>query len=313
MKVIITGGSGLIGQELTSSLCSDGHEVIVLSRNPERVQNLPSKARAEKWDGKTAQGWGHLVNDTDAIVNLAGESIAGGESVPEVLLKGRWTAARKQAILESRLNAGKAVTEAIQAASHKPGVLVQCSAVGFYGNQGNNELTETTPGGSDFLADVCKKWEASTAEVEASGVRRVIIRTGVVLSTLGGVLPLVSFPYKLFSGGPLGSGKQWFPWIHMEDQIGAIRFLLEKSHTSGVYNLSAPQPLTNNDFGKVMGKVMGRPHWLPAPAFALKLALGEIADALLLTSQRQIPKRLTSQGYSFKFSEAGTALKDLLR
>jgi hypothetical protein len=149
--------------------------------------------------------------------------------------------------------------------------------------------------------------------VEALGVRRVIIRTGVVLSPFGGVLPLLAFPYRFFVGGPLGSGKQWFPWIHMEDQVAAIRFLLDRDYASGPYNLSAPQPLTNEDFGKLIGRTIRRPHWIPAPGFALKLALGEIADALLLTSQRQIPKKLTGQGYQFKFPDAGSALKDLLR
>lgn len=313
MKVIITGGSGLIGRELTASLCSDGHEVIILSRTPERVADLPSKARAVKWDGRTAQGWGEHVNEAQAIVNLAGESIAGGDSIPAILLKGRWTPARKRAILESRLDAGKAIVEAVRAATNKPAVVVQSSAVGYYGNQGNNELTETSPAGKDFLADVCKQWEASTAEVEALGVRRAIARTGVVLSPFGGVLPLLAFPYRLFAGGPLGSGKQWFPWIHIEDEVAALRFLIERDYASGPYNLSAPQPLTNEEFGRTLGRVIRRPHWIPAPGFALKLALGEIADSLLLTSQRQVPKKLTGQGYQFKFPDAGSALKDLLR
>ncbi len=313
MNVIITGGSGLIGRELTASLCSDGHEVIILSRAPERVADLPSRARAVKWDGRTAQGWGEHVNEADAIVNLAGESIAGGDSLPAILLNGRWTPARKKAILESRLNAGKAIVEAVRAATRKPSVVVQSSAVGYYGNQGKNELTETSPAGNDFLADVCKQWEASTAEVEALGVRRTIARTGVVLSPFGGVLPLLAFPYRLFAGGPLGSGKQWFPWIHIEDEVAALRFLIERDFAAGQYNLCAPQPLTNDEFGKLIGRAIRRPHWIPAPAFALRLALGEVADSLLFTSQRQIPKKLTGQGYQFKFPDAGSALKDLLR
>jgi hypothetical protein len=313
MKIILSGGTGLIGRELISSLAADKHEIVVLTRNPAKAADLPSRATAVQWDARTVQGWGQHMDGTDAVVNLAGESIAGGDSLPEILFGGRWTAARKRAILQSRLDAGRALVEAIRAAAVKPAVVIQSSAVGYYGSQGNSELTETSPAGKDFLADVCKQWEASTAEVEAMGVRRIITRTGVVLSTLGGVLPLLSFPYRLFAGGPLGDGKQWFPWIHMEDEIGALRWLLERNSASGVYNLSAPQPLTNDAFGKVLGKAMRRPHWLPAPGFALKLALGEIADALLLTSQRQVPARLRREGYKFKFPEAETALNDLMR
>ncbi|MGQ0603309.1 MAG: TIGR01777 family oxidoreductase [Anaerolineales bacterium] len=313
MKVIITGGSGLIGRELTASLCSDGHEVIILSRTPAKVTDLPSRAKAVQWDGRTAQGWAQHVDGADAVMNLAGENIAGGDNLFGILLKGRWTPARKRALRESRVNAGRAVTEAIKAASRKPSVLIQASAVGYYGNQGNNELTETSSAGSDFAAQILRDFENSTAEVERLGVRRVIIRSAVVLSSLPGILQLIAFPYRLFVGGALGNGKQWFPWIHMEDEIGAIRFLMERSSASGPYNLCSPQPLTNDAFGKLLGKTIRRPHWLPAPAFALRLVLGEIADSLLLTSQRQVPARLKREGYRFKFPEADTALMDLLR
>jgi hypothetical protein len=313
MKIILTGGTGLIGRELISSLAADGHEMIVLTRDPARATDLPSRAKAVAWDARSAQGWGGHMEGADAVVNLAGESIAGGDNLPAILLGGRWTAARKRAIVQSRVDAGRSLVEAIQAATKRPAVLIQASAVGYYGSQGNNELTETSPAGKGFLAEVCKKWEASTAEVEALGVRRVIARTGVVLSRQGGVLPLVAFPYALFAGGPLGDGRQWFPWIHMEDEVGALRWLLEKSGANGAYNLSAPQPLTNAAFGQVLGRVMRRPHWLPAPGFALKLALGEIADALLLTSQRQVPARLKREGFQFRFPEAEAALNDLMR
>lgn len=313
MKVIITGGSGLIGRELTASLCSDGHEVIILSRTPERVADLPSRARAVKWDGHTAQGWGEHVNEANAIINLAGENIAGGDNLLDILLKGRWTPARKRGLMDSRVNAGRAVTEAIRAATRKPAVLIQGSQVGFYGSQGNNEITETSPAGRDFAAQVTIASENATAEVEQWGVRRAIIRTAPVLSSLPGILQIMALPYRFFAGGPLGSGKQWFPWIHMEDEVAAIRFLLERDSASGPYNLCSPQPLTNNEFGKLIGRTLRRPHWIPAPAFALRLALGEVADTLLLTSQRVIPMKLTGRGYQFKFPDAGSALKDLLR
>ncbi|MBP7690723.1 MAG: TIGR01777 family oxidoreductase [Anaerolineales bacterium] len=313
MRVIITGGGGLIGRELVASLAVEGHEIIVLSRNPARVTDLPSRAQAVAWDGRTAQGWGQWVDGAEAIVNLAGESIAGGDSIPSILLRGRWTAARKQAIERSRLNAGQAVVEAVRAAARKPAVVIQASAVGYYGSQGDSELPEDKPAGRDFLAQICVAWENATAPVAALGVRHVVARTGVVLSRQGGVLPLLSFPYSLFAGGPLGSGRQWFPWIHMDDEIGALQKLLTSSSAQGAYNLCAPKPLTNEAFGKLIGRALRRPHWMPAPAFALRLALGEIADGLLLTSQRQIPKRLQQLGYKFRYPEAETALQDLLR
>lgn len=313
MRVILTGGTGLIGRELIASLAADGHDIILLSRNPGNVTDLPSRARVEGWDGRTAQGWGHWVDGADAVVNLAGESIAGADSIPGIVLKGRWSAARKAAIRQSRLNAGAAVVEAVRAAAHKPAVVIQASAVGYYGDGGDKELPETAPAGGDFLAKVCVEWEAATAPVEALGVRRVIARTGVVLSRQGGVLPLLSFPYSVFAGGPLGSGKQWFPWIHMDDEIGALRFLIHSATAQGAYNLCSPLPLTNADFGQGIGKMLRRPHWAPAPAFALRLALGEIADSLLLASQRQLPRRLQQSGYRFQFPDAETALRDLLR
>lgn len=313
MRILITGGSGLIGRELIASLAADGHEIIVLSRDPARVLNLPSHARAEKWDGRTAQGWGHLADGADAIVNLAGENIAGADDVFGIILRGRWTPARKRAIQQSRADAGNAVVEAVRAASQKPAVVVQASAVGYYGNRGDTELAEDAAPGSDFFSQVCLEWEKSTAAVEALGVRRVVIRSAVVLSAQGGLLPVIRFPYSLFAGGPLGSGKQWFPWIHIEDQVGAIRFLLESASAQGAYNLVAPNILTNDQFGRLLGRVMRRPHLIPAPAFALRLALGEIADRLVLTSHRQVPRRLQQAGFRFKYPEAEPALRDLVR
>jgi hypothetical protein len=306
MRIIITGGSGLIGRALTASLAADKHEVIVLSRDPEWVVGLPKGARAVQWDGRSAAGWGSLADGADAIVNLAGESVAG-----ESILSMRWTAARKKRILESRLNAGKAVVEAVRSAKNKPKVLIQSSAVGYYGPRNGADLEEDAPAGNDFLANVCKQWEAATAEVEKLGVRRAIIRTGVVLSTEGGVLPLQMLPFKLFAGGPIGSGAQAYPWIHIADEVGAIRFLIETEAASGVFNLTAPEPLNNKEFGQVLGRVMGRPAFIPTPGFVFKIAFGEVST-LLLDGQRPIPSRLTGLGYQFKFPAAEAALRDLL-
>lgn len=307
MHIIITGGSGLIGTALTKTLTANKHRVSILSRNPEWVVGLPAGATAVRWDGQTAAGWGDLVNSADAIVNLAGESIAG-----ESPLSMRWTAERKERILHSRLSAGKAIVEAVTAASKKPQVLIQASAVGFYGPRADEQITEEASAGSDFLANVCKQWEASTKAVEHLNVRRAIIRIGVVLSPKGGALPLQVLPFKFFAGGPLGSGRQYYPWIHLNDVIGGIAYLIEDANASGIYNLCAPDPVTNKQLAGVIGKVLSRPAFVTAPAFAFKLAFGE-ASTILLDGQRVIPKRLLDAGFKFQFSDIQAALSELLK
>ena len=309
MRVIITGGSGLIGRALAASLAADNHEVIILSRNAQSVRSLPKGARAEQWDGRTATGWGRLADGADAIVNLAAESIAG-ESLLPILFK-RWTSRRKRRILDSRTNAGQAVLQAIEAAKRKPGVLIQSSAVGYYGTLRDEELTEEAYRGSDFLARVAWDWEVSTSQAEVMNVRRVVTRSGVVLSTKGGVLPIMLLPFKFFVGGRLGSGRQWFSWIHVADEVSAVRFLIDNPDARGPFNLTAPQTLTNAQFSKVIGRVMRRPSFFPTPGFALRLPLGEKAT-IVLDGQRPIPKRLLDMGFKFQFPEAEPALRDLL-
>lgn len=302
MNVLITGGTGVIGRALVASLVADGHKAIVLSRTPQRYAGrMPAAVQLVAWDGRTPEGWGHLVEEVDAVVNLAGENIASG----------RWTAARKRRIRESRLNAGRALVEAIDAAAHKPRVLIQASAVGYYGPHGDEEVTEDTPPGDDFLARLAVEWEDSTREVERHGIRRAIIRTGVVLTMDGGALPRMVLPFRFGLGGRLGSGRQWFPWIHIADEVGAIRFLLENEATSGPYNLSAPNPVTNAEFTRALGEILRRPTLFAVPGFALRLLFGEMA-AVLLTGQRAIPKRLLEAGYTFRFSDLRAALRDLL-
>lgn len=306
MRIIITGGTGLIGSALAKNLAADGHEVIVLSRNPAR-HTFPAGIRGEKWDSKTAVGWGHLADGAEAIVNLAGAPIAGTGLLPS-----RWTEERKHRIRQSRIDAGTAVTEAIAAASKKPRVLIQSSGADYYGDvQSDQIITEAAPNGSGFLADVTVAWEASTAAVEAMGVRRAIIRSGIVLSLESGALPITVLPFKFFAGGPLGSGQQWWPWIHLEDEVRAIRFLIENETAVGPYNLCTPNPLKNKAFAKTIGRVMNRPAMIPAPAFALKLALGEIA-AIVLDGRRAIPEKLQADGFTFNYPEADAALRDLL-
>lgn len=302
MRVVITGGTGLIGRPLAAALADAGHEVVVLSRNPERATGLAKGVQVVQWDGRTAEGWGHLADGAGAIVNLAGESIA----------EGRWSDERKRRIRDSRVNAGKAVVQAVQAASRKPAVVVQASAVGYYGPRGPEIVTEDAPPGKDFLAQVCIDWEASTAPVEAMGVRRAIARTGIVLSTEGGALPRMLLPFKFFAGGKLGSGQQGFPWIHIADEVAALRFLMENPAASGPFNLAAPNPPTNAEFMRAVGEAMGRPAAMPTPAFALRAAFGEMAT-VLLDGQRAAPKRLLDLGFQFRFTDPVAALRDLLR
>lgn len=301
MRVIITGGSGLIGRALSANLVRDGNEVIILSRQPERVIGLPAGVTAKWWDGRTAEGWHSLAEGADAIVNLAGEDISSK----------RWSDERKRAIRQSRLNASQAVVQAVKTAANKPAVVIQASGIGYYGPGGDEEIPEETPPGHDFLAQLATDWEASTASLESLGVRRVVIRTSVVLSAAGQALPRMLLPFKLFLGGRLGSGRQWFPWIHIADEAGAIRFLIENKAARGPFNLTAPVPLNNADFSRLLGRQLRRPALIPTPAFALRLAFGEMST-ILLDGQRAIPKRLLQLGYTFRFPEAGPALKDLL-
>lgn len=307
MRVIITGGTGLIGQALTQSLTQDGHEVIVLTRNPEQATGLPASATAVKWDARTANGWGHLADGAWAIVNLAGAGIAGDGLLPQ-----RWSERRKQILRDSRLHSAAAVMTAIAAATQKPAVLLQASAVGYYDvHTDERDVTESAPPGQGFLPQLCVAWEASSDAAVDYGVRRVALRTGLVLSKEGGILPRTALPFRLFVGGPMGSGQQWMPWIHIEDQVRAMRFLLENDNASGPYNLSAPTPVRNKAFGQAIGRALGRPAFLPLPAFALKLALGELAHTLL-TGQRAVPQRLQAAGFQFHYTDIDKTMQDLL-
>jgi uncharacterized protein (TIGR01777 family) len=307
MRVIITGGTGLIGRALSANLAADGHEVIVLSRSPDRASGLPSGVQAERWDGQTADGWADLADGADAIVNLAGASLAGESFFPS-----RLTEERKRLIRDSRVNAGRAVVEAVRQASDKSRVVIQSSGVGYYGPHGDEMLDEDAPPGDDWGGQMSSQdWEPATAPVETMGVRRAIIRSGVVLDAREGAFVRLLLPFRLFVGGPMGSGKQWMSWIHREDEARAIRFLIENEEASGPFNLSSPNPLTNADLARAVGKVLGRPSFIPVPGFALNLAFGEVADTIL-KGQRVVPHRLQEMGFTFRFADAESALRDLL-
>ena len=303
MKIIITGGTGLIGSALAQALVQDKHQVVVPTRTPERVSNALASVEYVKWDGKTAAGWGHHADGADAIVNLAGEPIA---PMP-------WWGNRKEKIRASRVNSGHAIVDAVQQAKNKPRVVVQSSAIGFYGLHGDETVNETTAAGKDFLASVCVDWENATQAVEALGVRRAVYRTGLVVDRNGGVLPLIALPFHFFVGGKLGSGKQWMSWIHIADEIAAIKMLIQNENARGVFNFTAPNPVRNQDFSKALGKALGRPSAIPAPGFAMKIPFGEMAELMLLNGQRVVPEHLQQLGFEFRFPTIEKAFQDLYR
>jgi uncharacterized protein (TIGR01777 family) len=297
-----------MGRAVAADLAKDGHEVILLSRNPVQVSGLPAlrNVRAERWDGKTANGWGQLVNGSTAILNFAGENIG----IPPIPW---WLPGRRQRIRESRVNSGRAIVQAVQNATEKPFVVIQASGINYYGLRGDQITTEKDSAGNDFAAQVCIDWEKATVDVESMGVRRVIIRTAPNLTYQGGILFFLALPFRLFTGGPIGGGKQWFSWIHTIDQVRALRFLIENENARGVYNVSAPDPKTNADFGKLIARVLHRPYWFPVPAFVMRLIFGELGDSLVLGSQRVLPQRLQQAGFQFKFADAEMALRDIMR
>lgn len=302
MRVIITGGTGLIGSALANNLIQDGCEVIVLTRSPQRrPAELAPQVRLVGWDGRSAGGWSQFVDGADALVNLAGESLAAG----------RWTPDRKRRILESRLNAGKAVVEAVRQARRKPGLVLQASAIGYYGLDPQQVYPETGPAGQGFESQVVRAWEQSTQEVESLGVRRVVMRISVVFSLHGGALPRLLLPFKLFAGGPLGGGKQPMTWVHISDLVQAMRFFLSHPETNGVYNIAAPDMPDNASFARSLGAAMGRPAVLPAPALAIRLLFGEMAT-VVLDGRRVSADKLQAAGFQFQYPRVEPALRNLL-
>lgn len=295
MKVLIAGGAGFLGTALTKSLVSDNHEVIVLTRR------TPKQSDQFQWDGMTPNGWGHLVNEVDAVVNLTG---FGLEHWP-------WTNRQKRKFIDSRVIPGRALVSAIQNASRRPAVFLQISGINHYGLRGEGVADESTPAANDFLAQLTVQWEAATQPVEDLGVRRIVTRTAVVLARRGGLFPLMALPVRLFLGGKFGDGRQASPWIHLGDQIRAIRFLLKDGDTQGPYNLISPELTSNADFMRMVAKVLHRPYWFHIPAFLLRIPLGEMS--VLLTEGRYArPKRLIELGFRFRFGNLEHAMEDLL-
>ncbi len=297
-QVVITGATGFIGRALCRDLCND-YKVIALSRDIRRAsKSIGEFADIFEWDGRTTGTWIHKADGAFAIINLAGENVASG----------RWNPSKKAGILHSRLDATRAIISAIKQVDTKPSVIIQSSAVGYYGSCGAQQLNEQSPSGKGFLADVCRKVEFCAEQIENLGVRLVVIRTGVVIGQDGGALPRLARPFKFFLGGHPGSGKQWISWISIEDQVGAIRFLLENQNQQGVFNLTAPEPVTMKNFCKTLGRISHRPSLFGVPGFILHLTLGEMADEILLSGQRVVPVKLLDAGFRFEYEKVKDAL-----
>ncbi len=297
MHVLVTGATGLVGRALCAELLRAGHRVTALSRSA--APALPAGAEPLRGDPAAAGPWQEVLRSCDACVNLAGEPLAAG----------RWNAARKRRIRDSRLLSAARAAEAVAAGG--PRVLVQGSAVGFYGDRGDEPLTERSAAGEGFLAETCAAWEAAAAPA-AARARVVLLRTGIVLAREGGALPRMALPFRLLAGGPIGDGAFWQPWIHLADEVGMILWALGEERAEGPLDATAPAPLRNRELAAALGEALHRPAFLPAPALAVRLALGELADAVT-ASQRVLPEKALALGYRFRFPEAGPALHDLLR
>jgi len=307
MKVTITGGTGLIGSAMLHHLPPEDFEITVLSRSKEGKSKKFPHVEYTHWDVDKNGPWIDKIAQSEVVINLAGENIAGKKFFPS-----RWTPEKKQRIISSRVKAGNAVVRAINLSRAKPSHLIQASAIGYYPFQADNTIqTEGTHSGSDFLSEVSLAWENSTSQVESLGVRRSIIRIGIVLSPESGALPRLLLPHRLFVGGPFGAGNQWYSWIHIADICNSIKYLLGSGSDSNIYNLTAPNPVSNKDFSKILGQVLSRPSWLPFPGFVMRILFGEVSD-VVLKGQRVIPKNLQDSGYSFLFPDLKSALSDLV-
>jgi uncharacterized protein (TIGR01777 family) len=297
-RIVVTGSTGLVGTQLVAELARAGVQVVRAVRRP------VSDPHGEVfWDPDAGKIDAAALDGADAVVHLAGENIAGG----------RWTEKFKQRIRDSRVQGTRLLSEAIAGLTNKPRTFVCASAIGYYGDRGDEVLTESSPPGDDFLADVCREWEAACQPARGAGVRVVNTRIGVVLSPHGGALKKMLTPFKLGVGGRLGNGRQYMSWVALDDVVESIGFILATPEVAGPVNLTAPNPATNLDFTKTLGRVLSRPTVFPLPAFAARLHFGEAADALLLSSTRVLPQALTAAGYQFRYPELEPALRHLLQ
>lgn len=300
MRIVVTGATGFIGAHLSRTLRERGDEVVALSRDPDSVaRRAPGVSRAYAWDPMSEPAPAEALEQAAAVVHLAGESVVG-----------RWSGAKRRAIRETRVLGTRNLVAGIVRLENKPQVLVSASAIGFYGDRAGEELSEQSSGGNDYLASVCRQWEEEALKIKALGVRLVRIRTGIVLARDGGALGAMLLPFQLGLGGPLGSGEQWWSWIHRDDLVTLIIHSID-NNIDGIWNGTAPNPVTQKEFARVLGRVLRRPAFLPAPAFALKLILGGFA-AELLSSKKALPRAAEASGVAFKYRELEPALREIL-
>ena len=308
MRFVIAGGTGFIGSPLAEVYAEEGHDVQVLTRSLS-----DGEARHDPGTGKpgitrvgwrpsgTAGAWSRVVDDADAVINLAGEPLGDA----------RWTPQRKAVLRDSRILATRSLVEAIRSASRPPRVFISSSAIGYYGASGAEPKTEDSPAGTSFLARLAEEWEAEARKAESTGTRVVLLRTGLVLERSGGALPRMMRPFRYFVGGRIASGRQYMSWVHRLDVIEMIRWIIETPEVIGAVNATAPHPVTNREFTRALGRALRRPALLPVPAFALKTIFGEMAESLLLTGQRVIPARAQSHGYHFRYPEIDIAMRGI--
>jgi len=300
-KIIITGATGLIGRELSSKLISGGNEVIIFSRSPQKAKEIIHGAQEYVEWRDNRDTWEKYIGQADAVIHLAGENV----------MARRWSENHKNRIINSRINTTRSIAEAIANSDKKPEVFICASATGYYGTSETSEFDESSQPGTDFLAKVTKEWESEARRVEEFGLRYTGIRTGIVLDKRGGALARMLTPFKFYIGGPLGNGKQWFPWIHIEDVVNIYLYALDNPEVSGVLNAVAPHPVTMTEFCSALGKVMHRPSFFHVPSFVLKILFGEGADVLVKGAHVK-PKRTIEAGYNFRFQEVKNALANLL-
>lgn len=301
-KIVITGATGLIGKKLASALIQRGDEIIIFSRNTEKAKSIiPNAKKFVKWDYKKPDVWQNKLEDSDAVIHLAGIN----------LFAKRWDDKFKKEIVESRQVSTKNLVTAIKSCNKKPEVFISASGVGYYGDSDDSLLNENSDAGNDFLSEVCKVWEDESKQVESVGVRSVQVRTGLVLSKDDGALKQMLPPFKFFIGGPLGNGKQWSSWLHIDDIVGIYLYSLDNSQIKGAVNAASPNPVKMEKFANILGKVLHRPSLFSVPKFALRLMVGEAADVVVASQRINVDKILNS-GYNFKFYNLEDALKDLL-
>ncbi len=302
MKIIVTGATGLIGKKLVSELLKRNNEVTVFTRSVKRAEKLMNATEFVEWNPVNISAWINNLGGKDAIINLAGENIMGK----------RWDENHKRKIVQSRLITTRALVNAMYHVEQKPSVFISASAIGYYGFSEDKIFTEESPAGKDFLADLTQRWEREASDAEYSGIRRVSLRIGIVLDKNEGALSKMILPFKLFVGGPLGSGRQWFSWIHIEDLVNLFLFALENNRIQGSYNATSPNSVRMSEFAKILGEILHRPSLLHVPAFVLKLMLGEGAE-YLLNGAKVLPVKTLASGFKFRFERIEEALADILK